>query len=167
MAICVLNIPTLCDFFFLLSKEKYMTNCPSTYVYGYQMTTCGRTCQSLSQSEPTCRVQFTPLDGCGCANGTYLNDKGVCVPASHCPCYVGETVVAPRHIINVHGQTWWGFFCFAFIFILTFWLFNVFISHLILQRVLSGRWSNVRSWTADIIYYHCLKTSGLTSSVYF
>ncbi|XP_068580291.1 mucin-2-like [Cebidichthys violaceus] len=64
--------------------QKYMTGCPSTFVYGYQMTSCGRTCRSLSQSDPTCEVGFTQLDGCGCAEGTYLNENGQCVSASHC-----------------------------------------------------------------------------------
>ncbi|XP_027128791.1 mucin-5AC [Larimichthys crocea] len=88
--------------------QKYTSGCPSTFVYGYQMTSCGRTCRSLSQSDKTCEVKFTPLDGCGCAEGTYLNQKQVCVSASHCPCYVGNMVVHPGQSIKVHGQTWSG-----------------------------------------------------------
>ncbi|XP_044050298.1 LOW QUALITY PROTEIN: mucin-5B-like [Siniperca chuatsi] len=85
--------------------QKYTDGCPSTFVYGYQMTSCGRTCRSLSQSDSTCEVEFTPLDGCGCAEGTYLNEKGECVSASQCPCHVGDTVLPPRHNAMVHGQT--------------------------------------------------------------
>uniref|UniRef100_A0A8P4KLK2 VWFD domain-containing protein n=1 Tax=Dicentrarchus labrax TaxID=13489 RepID=A0A8P4KLK2_DICLA len=73
--------------------QKYTTGCPSTFVYGYQMTTCGRTCRSLSQSDSTCDVEFTPLDGCGCAEGTYLNEIDVCVSATQCPCYIGDSTV--------------------------------------------------------------------------
>uniref|UniRef100_A0A3B4VBR6 Mucin-5B-like n=1 Tax=Seriola dumerili TaxID=41447 RepID=A0A3B4VBR6_SERDU len=79
--------------------------CPSTLVYDYQMKSCGRTCRSLSQSDLTCEVEITPLDGCGCAEGTYLNEKGECVSASQCACHMGDTVVRPRHVIRVHGQT--------------------------------------------------------------
>ncbi|XP_032379931.1 mucin-5AC [Etheostoma spectabile] len=85
--------------------EKYTTGCPSTFVYGYQMTSCGRTCRSLSQSDLTCAVEFTPLDGCGCAEGTYLNEKGECVSASQCSCHVGDTLVHPGQVISIQGQT--------------------------------------------------------------
>nr|XP_046250588.1 mucin-5AC-like [Scatophagus argus] len=82
-----------------------MTRCPPAFVYEYQMTSCGRTCRSLSQSDSTCEVQHTPFDGCGCAKGTYLNEDGQCVAASQCPCHVGEKVVHPGQTIRVHGQT--------------------------------------------------------------
>uniref|UniRef100_A0A8C3ABW8 VWFD domain-containing protein n=1 Tax=Cyclopterus lumpus TaxID=8103 RepID=A0A8C3ABW8_CYCLU len=84
--------------------QKYMTGCPSTFVYGYQMTSCGRTCRSLSQSDSTCEVEFTQLDGCGCAEGTYLNENGQCVSASHCSCHMGDELVHHDHSIKVHGQ---------------------------------------------------------------
>lgn len=89
-----------------LSTEKYTNDCPSTLVYGYQMTSCGRTCRSLSQSDLTCEVELTLFDGCGCAEGTYLNEKGKCVSDSQCSCYVGDTLVHPGLFIRVHGQTW-------------------------------------------------------------
>ncbi|XP_029289228.1 LOW QUALITY PROTEIN: mucin-2-like [Cottoperca gobio] len=79
--------------------------CPATFVYGYQMTSCGRTCRSLSQSDLTCEVDFTPIDGCGCAEGTYLNEKGLCVTASQCSCLVGDKLVRPKQSIKVHGQS--------------------------------------------------------------
>ncbi|XP_068458542.1 mucin-5B-like [Clinocottus analis] len=85
--------------------QKYTTDCPSTFVYGYQMTRCGRTCRSLSQSDATCRVEFTPLDGCGCAEGTYLNENEQCVLASHCSCHMGDQLVLHGQIIKVHTQT--------------------------------------------------------------
>ncbi|XP_054475429.1 mucin-5B-like [Anoplopoma fimbria] len=85
--------------------QKYMTGCPSTFVYGYQMTSCGRTCRSLSQSDSTCEVEFTPFDGCGCAEGTYLNENGQCVSATQCSCHMGDQLVRAGHIIKVHAQT--------------------------------------------------------------
>ncbi|KAM7003499.1 mucin-2-like [Tautogolabrus adspersus] len=88
-----------------ITCKKYTTGCPSNFVYGYQMESCGRTCHSLSQSDLTCEVEFTPLDGCGCAKGTYLNDEGECVSATKCPCYVEDKVVVPGKVIRVSGQT--------------------------------------------------------------
>ena len=102
------DVPTLSHLIFS-TKEEYMTSCPPTFVYDHQMTSCHRTCRSLSQSDPACEVKLTPLDGCGCAEGTYLNEKGKCVSESKCPCYVGETVLQPKQVIKVHGQKWWGF----------------------------------------------------------
>lgn len=75
-------------------------------VYDYQMKSCGRTCRSLSQSDVTCEVEFTPLDGCGCAEGTYLNEKGECVPATQCSCHIGDKLVRPKQEVRINGQTW-------------------------------------------------------------
>ncbi|XP_053175820.1 mucin-5B-like [Scomber japonicus] len=80
--------------------QKYTTDCPPTLVYGYQMTSCGRTCHSLSQSDLTCEVELTPFDGCGCAEGTYLNEKGKCVSALHCSCYTEDKMVQSGEIIK-------------------------------------------------------------------
>uniref|UniRef100_A0A4W6DD37 VWFD domain-containing protein n=1 Tax=Lates calcarifer TaxID=8187 RepID=A0A4W6DD37_LATCA len=89
--------------------KKYTTDCPSTLVYDYQMESCGRTCRSLSQSDSTCEVKFTPLDGCGCAEGTYLNEKGECVSAPQCSCHVGETVMHKEYYEQ--HQAYSGFLC--------------------------------------------------------
>ncbi|XP_034444063.1 mucin-5B-like [Hippoglossus hippoglossus] len=85
--------------------NKYTSSCPSTLVYAYQMKSCVRTCRSLSQSDLTCEVEFTPLDGCGCAEGKYLNEKRECVSASQCSCHMGDTVVRPRQTVTVNGET--------------------------------------------------------------
>ncbi|CAF91619.1 unnamed protein product, partial [Tetraodon nigroviridis] len=85
--------------------NKYANNCPSNFVYGDHMTNCARTCRSISQTDRTCIVDFTPVDGCGCAHGTYLSEKGQCVHASHCPCYSGDVVILPRQITQLHGKT--------------------------------------------------------------
>ncbi|XP_062277538.1 mucin-5B [Scomber scombrus] len=85
--------------------QKYTTGCPSTFVYGYQMTSCGRTCHSLGQSDLTCEVELTPFDGCGCAEGTYLNEKGECMSASHCSCYMEGKNVQSGDIMKVNGKT--------------------------------------------------------------
>lgn len=89
-----------------LSKAGYSKDCPSTFVYSYDMKGCDRTCRSLSQKDKTCEVPFTPVDGCGCASGTYLNEKQKCVPKSRCSCYIGNKVVHPRKTILIRGRTW-------------------------------------------------------------
>uniref|UniRef100_A0A672GT08 VWFD domain-containing protein n=1 Tax=Salarias fasciatus TaxID=181472 RepID=A0A672GT08_SALFA len=93
----------LCVFLCLRYLRKYTKSCPESLEYGYQTNGCDRTCRALSQSDATCEVSFTPLDGCGCAEGRYLDDKGRCVPVSQCPCHVGEKVVRPGQLIKVNG----------------------------------------------------------------
>ncbi|KAM6968560.1 mucin-5AC-like [Tautogolabrus adspersus] len=56
---------------------QYST-CPATTAYQYNMTTCQRTCRSLSQPDHSCHTGFTTVDGCGCVEGSYMNDKGQC-----------------------------------------------------------------------------------------
>ncbi|CAB1322586.1 unnamed protein product [Coregonus sp. 'balchen'] len=84
---------------------KYTSLCPDTMVYDYTMTSCDRTCRSLSQPDFTCQLDHVPVDGCGCAEGTYLNDQGDCVPASLCSCYYGGTVVPPGEVTRIYGAT--------------------------------------------------------------
>ncbi|KAM4618231.1 mucin-5B-like [Polymixia lowei] len=88
-----------------ITCKKYSTDCPATMVYDYNMTSCHRTCRSLSQPDLTCQLGFAPVDGCGCAEGTYLSEKGRCVPASQCPCYNGDVVVDTGHVTKSHGTT--------------------------------------------------------------
>uniref|UniRef100_A0A3P8VM97 VWFD domain-containing protein n=1 Tax=Cynoglossus semilaevis TaxID=244447 RepID=A0A3P8VM97_CYNSE len=79
---------------------KY-TNCPEvTQVYSYNMTTCMRTCRSLSQTDYSCMVNHPTVDGCGCDVGMYLNDAGVCVSKGSCPCYDKDTIIAPGETYN-------------------------------------------------------------------
>ncbi|KAL6474541.1 hypothetical protein MHYP_G00181020 [Metynnis hypsauchen] len=84
---------------------KFSQDCPGNMEYHYSLRSCGTTCRSLSGFDYTCKVSHTPVDGCGCAKGTYLNDKGDCVPASSCPCYYNNQVVAPSQVISKDGTT--------------------------------------------------------------
>uniref|UniRef100_A0A3P8Z266 VWFD domain-containing protein n=1 Tax=Esox lucius TaxID=8010 RepID=A0A3P8Z266_ESOLU len=84
---------------------KY-SKCPGTMVYDYDMTSCGRTCRSLSQTDFSCQVDHVPMDGCGCPKGTYLNSQEKCVSASHCPCYSGGKVVPPGEVTTINGAIW-------------------------------------------------------------
>ncbi|XP_062929159.1 mucin-6-like [Mobula hypostoma] len=53
--------------------------CPSTQIYLHDVRTCNRTCQFLSNPDFTCELQDAPVDGCGCAEGLYMNDKKACI----------------------------------------------------------------------------------------
>uniref|UniRef100_A0A8C4ZV03 Uncharacterized protein n=1 Tax=Gadus morhua TaxID=8049 RepID=A0A8C4ZV03_GADMO len=85
---------------------KYSSSCPEGLVYSYRLTGCQPSCLGLSQPHASCQVAFSPMDGCGCAPGTYLNEEGRCVPASQCCCYEGDVVIpctAPMVFFNCSG----------------------------------------------------------------
>ncbi|KAL6474544.1 hypothetical protein MHYP_G00181050 [Metynnis hypsauchen] len=84
---------------------RFSADCPGNMEYYYSLSGCATTCRSLSAYDYTCQVSHTPVDGCGCAKGTYLNDKGECVPASSCPCYYNNQIVAPSQVISKDGTT--------------------------------------------------------------
>uniref|UniRef100_A0A3P9D1T0 Mucin-5AC-like n=1 Tax=Maylandia zebra TaxID=106582 RepID=A0A3P9D1T0_9CICH len=77
----------------------------SETVYNYNMTSCGRTCRSLGQTDYSCQVNFTTVDGCGCSEGTYMNEEGQCVARESCPCYAEGIIVPPGQTISKDGST--------------------------------------------------------------
>ncbi|XP_076012025.1 mucin-2-like [Genypterus blacodes] len=79
---------------------KFSATCPSATVYAYKMSFCGRTCRSLGQTDYSCRVTSTSVDGCGCAEGTYMNEEGKCVLSASCPCYEGDTIIPSGQTIS-------------------------------------------------------------------
>ncbi|XP_047436677.1 LOW QUALITY PROTEIN: mucin-5AC-like [Mugil cephalus] len=81
---------------------KY-ASCPSSMVYSYNITTSSRTCRCIDSADLNCHISFPPIDGCICAEGTYLDDSGKCVPSKSCPCYDKGTVVPPGQVINKDG----------------------------------------------------------------
>ncbi|KAG5273593.1 hypothetical protein AALO_G00153210 [Alosa alosa] len=83
--------------------DNYTSTCPRTMVYSYNMVSCGRTCLSLSNREPSCEVKYGPVDGCGCAEGTYLSDKDECVSETTCPCVQNGDVIRPGEVIKKDG----------------------------------------------------------------
>ncbi|XP_051755498.1 mucin-5AC-like [Ctenopharyngodon idella] len=83
--------------------KKYTLTCVATTVYSYQMTSCDRTCRSLSQSDSTCAIDFVPVDGCGCAEGTYMNENGDCVASSSCSCYDSGKIIPAGISISKDG----------------------------------------------------------------
>uniref|UniRef100_A0A3Q3GMK1 Mucin-5AC-like n=1 Tax=Labrus bergylta TaxID=56723 RepID=A0A3Q3GMK1_9LABR len=81
------------------------TTCPVNTVYHYNMTSCHRTCRFLGQVDHSCQASFTSVDGCGCAEGTYMNDKGTCVPSEDCPCYEKDEVIPAGQIVSKNGPS--------------------------------------------------------------
>ncbi|XP_029438039.1 mucin-5AC-like isoform X20 [Rhinatrema bivittatum] len=72
--------------------DKY-TTCPESFQYKYVVTSCEPTCRSLSEHDITCDIQFTPVDGCTCKGGRYLDANDTCVPSVLCSCYHKGDVV--------------------------------------------------------------------------
>ncbi|XP_032003080.1 mucin-2-like [Hylobates moloch] len=62
-------------------------SCPNSQVFLYNLTTCQQTCHSLSEADSHCLEGFAPVDGCGCPDDTFLDEKGRCVPLAKCSCY--------------------------------------------------------------------------------
>ncbi|XP_035538109.1 mucin-5AC-like [Morone saxatilis] len=84
---------------------KFSESCPAETVYDYNMISCGRTCRSLSQVDYSCQTNFTTVDGCGCAEGTYMNEEGQCVFSASCPCYDKDTIIPPGEVVSKDGST--------------------------------------------------------------
>ncbi|XP_067105512.1 mucin-5B-like [Osmerus mordax] len=85
--------------------SKYNSSCAPGTVYSYNMVSCGRTCRSLSQTDRSCGLDFTSVDGCGCLQGTYLNQAGQCVEAISCPCYDKDTIIPAGQSTSKDGAS--------------------------------------------------------------
>ncbi|XP_043404992.1 mucin-5AC [Chelonia mydas] len=80
-----------------------ITSCPKSLTYSYVVNSCQPTCRSLSEPDVTCNIKFTPVDGCTCANGTYMDENGKCVPATSCPCYYKGSVLPSGEVVHDSG----------------------------------------------------------------
>lgn len=93
-----------CD---LISLGKYASSCNRNMVYSDNIMSSSRTCRCISTTDPSCHFSFPPIDGCICAEGTYLDDSGNCIPSQACPCYNKGTVVPPGEVVNKDGVMWY------------------------------------------------------------
>ncbi|XP_077137724.1 mucin-5B-like [Ranitomeya variabilis] len=84
--------------------DKYMTPCPSNQIYLYNLTTYQPTCRSLAAGEKVFASVFKPIDGCGCPEGQYLNEKDQCVHISKCSCYHHDTYLKPQKIFITENR---------------------------------------------------------------
>lgn len=76
-------------------------------VYSYKITSNSRTCRCISATDTSCHVTFPPVDGCICAEGTFLDESGRCVPSKDCSCYDKGAVVPPGQVVNKEGVMWY------------------------------------------------------------
>ncbi|XP_037694226.1 mucin-2 [Choloepus didactylus] len=67
--------------------NKDVGACPNSQIFLYNLTTCQQTCRSLAEPDRHCLRGFAPVDGCGCPDHTFLDEKGRCVPLAKCSCY--------------------------------------------------------------------------------
>ncbi|TSM20286.1 Mucin-5AC [Bagarius yarrelli] len=72
-------------------------------VYSYNVHTSTPSCRCLSDPDFTCAATCAPVDGCVCANGTYLDDNDKCVTQDRCSCYYKGTVIPPGEVISKDG----------------------------------------------------------------
>ncbi|XP_077137729.1 mucin-5AC-like [Ranitomeya variabilis] len=85
--------------------EKYTKSCKESQVYQYNVTRCQHTCRSRSNDDVTFDFEFSPVDGCVCREGTYLNDNGDCVTSTSCPCYYQGNVMESGEMVEENGIT--------------------------------------------------------------
>ncbi|XP_037549257.1 mucin-5AC [Nematolebias whitei] len=83
----------------------FRDSCPAGTVYEYNMTSCGRTCRSLSQVDFSCQNSFALVDGCGCAEGTFMDEDGQCVSSESCPCYDKDNIIPAGQAVFKDGAT--------------------------------------------------------------
>ncbi|XP_028297213.1 mucin-5AC-like [Gouania willdenowi] len=83
--------------------EKYSTSCLKETVYSYNMTSCRRTCLSLSQADYSCKEKFATVDGCGCAEGTFMNEEERCVSSANCSCHDKDNIIPSGQVVTKEG----------------------------------------------------------------
>uniref|UniRef100_A0A8C6Q4W7 VWFD domain-containing protein n=1 Tax=Nothobranchius furzeri TaxID=105023 RepID=A0A8C6Q4W7_NOTFU len=84
--------------------DKYIKSCPASQTFSYSHQRCQLTCSSLSSEQQSCTSEFVPVDGCACAEGLYLNEKGACVPMAKCSCYHNGVYIKPGKSINIKNE---------------------------------------------------------------
>ncbi|XP_028304407.1 mucin-2-like isoform X2 [Gouania willdenowi] len=84
--------------------DKYMKSCPASQVFSFNHQRCQLTCRSLALKKQSCLSDFPPVDGCNCAEGSYLDDNQICVPVSKCPCYNDNVYIKPGKSVNIKNE---------------------------------------------------------------
>ncbi|XP_075692874.1 mucin-2-like [Rhinoderma darwinii] len=69
-----------------IQKDKYISTCPPSMTYRSNVYSCQPTCKSLSTPDISCRVDFTPIDGCICDEGLYLTPHDCILPMVYFNC---------------------------------------------------------------------------------
>lgn len=94
---------------FLYLSQCFVTaiQCQKNQEFFYNMQACNHTCRSLSGPDPRCGLDDAPVEGCGCPEGTHLNQGYECTPKAECFChYYGGTT--PPGPLVIDGRQWWA-----------------------------------------------------------
>uniref|UniRef100_A0A667ZR16 VWFD domain-containing protein n=1 Tax=Myripristis murdjan TaxID=586833 RepID=A0A667ZR16_9TELE len=98
----------------LVGDWRKVTNCTVTcknnQEFSYDMRACNHTCRSLSGADPRCGLDDVPVEGCGCPEGTHLNQQLTCTPKAQCPCYHQSGTMPPGPVV-IDGRQWDGKVC--------------------------------------------------------
>ncbi|XP_031757172.1 mucin-5AC [Xenopus tropicalis] len=84
-------------------NATYAEDCDSSMRYQELVASCQPTCKSLSHHDPSCSVNFIPIDGCVCKKDTYLTEDGNCVTMKRCPCYYMGDYINPGEETSKNG----------------------------------------------------------------
>ncbi|XP_070343567.1 mucin-2-like [Equus asinus] len=84
--------------------NKDVGSCPNSQIFLYNLTTCQQTCRSLSEADAHCLQSFVSVDGCGCPDCTFLDEKGRCVPLAKCSCYHRGLYLEAGEVVLRQGE---------------------------------------------------------------
>ncbi|XP_071057865.1 mucin-2-like isoform X3 [Pseudochaenichthys georgianus] len=86
-------------------------NCLKNQEFSYDTRACKHTCRSLSGPDPRCGLDDAPVEGCGCPEGTHLNQGDVCTRKAECDCHYnggttppGAAIIDGRNCLCVNGE---------------------------------------------------------------
>uniref|UniRef100_A0A8D0CVG8 Mucin 6, oligomeric mucus/gel-forming n=1 Tax=Sander lucioperca TaxID=283035 RepID=A0A8D0CVG8_SANLU len=73
--------------------------CEKNQEFFYNMQACNHTCRSLSGPDPRCGLEDAPVEGCGCPEGTHLNQGDTCSPKAECDCHYYRGTTPPGSVV--------------------------------------------------------------------
>ncbi|XP_073337244.1 mucin-6 [Pagrus major] len=73
--------------------------CQKNQEFSYDMQACNHTCRSLSGPDPRCGMDDEPVEGCGCPEGTHLNQGHICTPKEDCDCHYYGGIIPPGSVV--------------------------------------------------------------------
>ncbi|XP_039892040.1 LOW QUALITY PROTEIN: mucin-5B-like [Simochromis diagramma] len=86
-----------------LGDWRKATNCSLTceknQEFSYNVRACNHTCRSLSAPDPRCGQEDAPVEGCGCPEGTHLNQGQICTPKTECVCHHHGGITPPGPVV--------------------------------------------------------------------
>uniref|UniRef100_A0A8C4DQJ3 Mucin-19 n=1 Tax=Dicentrarchus labrax TaxID=13489 RepID=A0A8C4DQJ3_DICLA len=82
--------------------------CQKNQEFSYNVQACNHTCRSLSGPDPRCGLDSTPVEGCGCPEGTHLNEGHICTAKAECVCHYYGGITPPGSVV-IDGRIF--FYC--------------------------------------------------------